>query len=69
MFNRKKGPSLLFNSAYEFSPTKLFLHLDIVAQGSFIKERQYLDNNSCRTCGAHSMLPMAIKLALYTAKM
>ena len=56
--------ALLFDSAYEVSPTNLFLQLYVVARGSFIKERHDLDDNSCRTCGAHDTLAMAMKLAL-----
>ena len=64
MFNRKKGPCYSILHAYEFSPTNFFLQLYIVAQGSFVEERQDLDDNSSRTCGAHGKLAMAMKLAL-----
>ena len=53
--------ALLVDSAYEFSPTNIFLQLYVVAQGSFIKERQDPNNNYCHMCGAHSTLAMAMK--------
>ena len=56
--------ALLVDSAYEFSPTNIFLQLYVVVHGSFIKERQDLNNNYCHTCVAHGTLAMAMKRAL-----
>ena len=58
--------ALLFDSAYEFSPIYILLSATLRSStGSFIKERYDLDDNSCRTCDAHGMLAVAMKLALW----
>ena len=44
--------ALLVDSAYLALQTSLFLQLYVVAQGSFIKERQDLNDNYCHMCSA-----------------
>ena len=62
MFDQKRA--LLVDSAYEFSSTNIFQQLYVVAQGSFIEERQDLNDSSCHTSGALGTLAMTMKLAL-----
>ena len=57
----KKGPSFSILRMNLVLYTYFFLQLYVVA-GSFIKERHDLDDNSCRTCNAHGMLAVAMKL-------